>query len=413
MAKHSNCSLSSPIRSLPFPFSFLPLDRPILFLDQSQFEPPEQAVCFLENMKVVVNGGQLLNHEGVEVRPRDWGGVDGLMFQDMHQKIPSYYKHFVETMEKNGWKRGKTLFGAPYDWRYAQLRIDDHYDKMQALIEEIYASTGKPVSIYGHSMGPTVGLAFLHRMTQPWKDRHIAVFMASAPVWTGSVVSVWSAISGLDCKSAFGHDCPGAEGGLGRALLRELADSMPASFATMTLPGDPETDPSTWGKDEVIIKTPSKTYSAHDLHEIMTDLGLKDGAAVQQIVAKDLGATTFKAPLVDTHVYYGFGVPTPSTFEYDVDFAPLKIGEGPPQESKIVRSVDDAGDGVVRAIFELEFLALAQPPPGLCCPSNHMHQYPLEVGSLCRLLSNLSNVHADDVLACALTMTSRMHCRSR
>ena len=101
----------------------------------------------------MVKGNQLANHEGVEVRPRDWGGVDGLMYQDLHKKIPSYYKQFVETMEKNGWKRGETLFGAPYDWRYAQLRIDDHYDKMQALIEKIYADTGKPVSIYGHSMG--------------------------------------------------------------------------------------------------------------------------------------------------------------------------------------------------------------------------------------------------------------------
>ena len=45
----------------------------------------------------------------------------GLMYQDQHKKIPSYYKHFVEVMEKNGWKRGETLFGAPYDWRYVVL----------------------------------------------------------------------------------------------------------------------------------------------------------------------------------------------------------------------------------------------------------------------------------------------------
>ena len=42
-----------------------------------------------------------------------------------------------------------------------------------------------------NATGPIVGLDFLHRMTQAWKDRHIAVFMCSAPVWTGSVVSVW------------------------------------------------------------------------------------------------------------------------------------------------------------------------------------------------------------------------------
>ena len=49
-------------------------------------------------------------------------------------------------------------------------------------------------SLHSHSnnaTGPIIGLEFLHRMTQAWKDRHIAVFMCSAPVWTGSVVSVW------------------------------------------------------------------------------------------------------------------------------------------------------------------------------------------------------------------------------
>ena len=37
----------------------------------------------------------------------------------------------------------------------------------------------------------------------------------------------------------------------------------------------------------MIIKTPSKSYTAHDLQEILLDLGLKDGAAVHRIVAKN------------------------------------------------------------------------------------------------------------------------------
>lgn len=318
---------------------------PILWLDLSQFEPPELAVCFIENMKINVVNGELHNHPGVEIRPRDWGGVEGLMYQDSQKRIPSYYKQFVETMERNGWKRGETLFGAPYDWRYASERIDDHYDKMKALIEKIHSDTGLPVSIYGHSMGPTVGLEFLHKMPQAWKDEHIAVFLASAPVWSGNVVSVWSAISGLDCIAAFGVPCPGAEAGLGRALLRDVADSMPASYATFAQPG--EDNPSLWSRDEVLIKTPSKSYSAYDMQEMLTDLGLTDGAEVQKFVAAGIARSTFTAPLVDTHVFYGYGVPTPTLFEYAADFSPLKLGEAPPMESRIDRNPDDYGDGVV------------------------------------------------------------------
>ena len=35
---------------------------------------------------------------GVEVRPRDFGGVDGMMYQDLQKKIPSFYVHFVNNL---------------------------------------------------------------------------------------------------------------------------------------------------------------------------------------------------------------------------------------------------------------------------------------------------------------------------
>jgi hypothetical protein len=93
-------------------------------------------------MKVKVANGKLVNHQGVRVRPRDFGGVEGLMYQDTEKRIPSYYLPFVKKMEAAGWKRGVDLFGAPYDWRFAQNRIDDHFTQLQQLIEQVYRDTG-------------------------------------------------------------------------------------------------------------------------------------------------------------------------------------------------------------------------------------------------------------------------------
>jgi len=317
----------------------------VLWLDEKQFDPPQNALCFVENMKVNVEDGKLANHQGVHVRPRDFGGVDGMMYQDLQKKIPSFYVHFVKYMEKHGWEVGKTMFGAPYDWRFATERVDDYYERVQELIETVHDDTGLPVSIFAHSMGPAVANGFLARMTQEWKAKYIALFLALAPVWSGNIVSVWSAVSGLDCEAAWGHKCPAGQGSLTKAVMRDVADSLPASFFTFPTPGK-GIDSHTWGAGEVIIKTKTKEYTAHNMPEMLLDLGLLKGHAINEIVSKELVAQ-FAAPLVDTKIFYGFGVATPSSFEYAEDFRPLFPGEEPPQESKIVRRNDDFGDGVV------------------------------------------------------------------
>ena len=52
--------------------------------------------------------------------------IVGLMYQDLEKKIPSFYVNVVKRFEKEGWVVGETLFGAPYDWRFAADRIDSY-----------------------------------------------------------------------------------------------------------------------------------------------------------------------------------------------------------------------------------------------------------------------------------------------
>ena len=85
-----------------------------------------------------------------------------------------------------GWEVGKNLFMAPFDWRVPSFNQTEFHARLQALVEEVHASTGQKVSFFALSEGPQVTLSFLHRMPQAWKDEHVAWFAATSPVWSGS-----------------------------------------------------------------------------------------------------------------------------------------------------------------------------------------------------------------------------------
>lgn len=53
------------------------------------------------------------------------------------------------------------------------------------------------MALFAHSLGPSVALHFLDTRPKGWKDEHVAAFFAVAPVWSGNVVSVNYAISGI------------------------------------------------------------------------------------------------------------------------------------------------------------------------------------------------------------------------
>ena len=81
-------------------------------------------------------------------------------------------------------------------------------------------------------------LAFLNSMSKAWKDKYIALFIAITPVWSGNIVSVWDAISGLDCKEAWGTKCPGGEAAITPGFMRAVSDSLPAAYWTFPTPGE-------------------------------------------------------------------------------------------------------------------------------------------------------------------------------
>jgi hypothetical protein len=73
------------------------------------------------------------------------------------------------------------------------------------------------------------------------------------------------------------------------------------------------TDNTTYGPDEVVIKTPSKSYTAFDAAKLITDLGFGVETLALQKVQNGLDLLQFLHPGVNTLVTYGVDVGTPGT----------------------------------------------------------------------------------------------------
>jgi pimeloyl-ACP methyl ester carboxylesterase len=88
-------------------------------------------------------------------------GLDAIANLDpeVHWPIYNYVSYFdviIKTLESQGWLRGKTLFGVPYDWRQSVC----HGPTLAALEAQILRamrdSDGRKVSLVSHSMGALV-----------------------------------------------------------------------------------------------------------------------------------------------------------------------------------------------------------------------------------------------------------------
>mmetsp|Transcript_25044 Transcript_25044/g.65294 ORF Transcript_25044/g.65294 Transcript_25044/m.65294 type:complete len:285 (+) Transcript_25044:141-995(+) len=186
---------------------------------------------------------------------------------------------------------------------------------MRHLVENATAlNPGQKVSIWAFSGGPQIAVSFLHRQTQVWKDTHVAWFAATSPVWGGVVEALAVYISGVVAAIP-----PGVVLNTTMKLeleyLRGIARALPA--ALWYFPRVAANSTTGWLKDEPVVTTKSKTYTAVDTVEILTDLGL-DAATIAGLEAltaePDLGA--FAAPGVNTVVTFGTGFPVPVALEY-------------------------------------------------------------------------------------------------
>nr|KAF6285836.1 lecithin-cholesterol acyltransferase [Myotis myotis] len=240
-----------------------------IFLDITMFLPLG-VDCWIDNTRVVYNrsSGRVSNAPGVQIR------------------VPGFGKTYsVEYLDKN---------------KLADQQ-EEYHQKLSGLVEEMYATYGKPVFLIGHSLGCLHLLYFLLRQPQSWKDRFIDGFISLGAPWGGSIKPMLVLASGDN---------------QGIPIMSSIRLKQKQRITTTSPWMFP--DYRVWPEDHVFISTPSFNYTGRDFQRFFEDLYFEDGWYMW-LQSRSLLAG-LPAPGVEVYCLYGVGLPTPHTYIFDHGF---------------------------------------------------------------------------------------------
>ncbi|KAA6383156.1 MAG: putative group XV phospholipase A2 [Streblomastix strix] len=156
---------------------------------------------WIKNVSVIFNSSsnQFQSQPDLDVRPVDFGGVDGISIIAPALPIPSesgYYDKLVSSLKKAGYTVGQNLFGIPFDFRIMnpqQLVKSGVYEQVKRIVEKAYIMNGnKRVHFIGHSEG----CSFVHNLLidyindTSWNDKYISSLNLVSPVFGGAVTAL-------------------------------------------------------------------------------------------------------------------------------------------------------------------------------------------------------------------------------
>ncbi|XP_055306545.1 phospholipase A2 group XV-like, partial [Sitodiplosis mosellana] len=109
----------------------------------------------------------------------------------------AYFYYVADALVKNGYVRGETLFGAPYDFRKGPNENGEWFERLAYLTrrtryslyltEYVYSINNNiGITFIAHSMGGRMLLYFLQEMPQEWKDVYVKRVIALSVPWSGS-----------------------------------------------------------------------------------------------------------------------------------------------------------------------------------------------------------------------------------
>jgi len=128
--------------------------------------------------------------KGIDISITDFGGKTGI--------IESYFP-FFNTLSGWGYVLGETLFGAPFDYRYAtatNLERSGLIPNLKALIETAYNRDSMKVYLVAHSNGGPTVYTFLSAMSEMWKNTYVEGYISLSGNFLGQ----------LNAYSSFFHD---------------------------------------------------------------------------------------------------------------------------------------------------------------------------------------------------------------
>jgi len=276
--------------------------------------------CFLDGIVLEVDSGSSIsNASGIEIRPRDFGGVDGVEYSNAGSGdvLPMPYMHeMIVALEAVGYKRGVSLRAATYDFRVAGLPevLQWQYSQLKWLIEDTAAANdGQRVHLLSHSLGgPYANLFLTSFVSAPWKAKYIESHMMFSPPMAGTPVALEALIIGpqYDFVPAF---LP--------AIVVPALRTFP-SMLWMSPLSSIQGAASVF-KDQVLVQTPEANYTSADLGQLFAAMN----STVMQAALPGLQmATNMTADAPGVKIFCAFvnDTKTTTSFALNSEFTKLE-----------------------------------------------------------------------------------------
>jgi len=266
--------------------------------------------CWADNIRLEYNRStkKSRNRAGVQTRVPGWGHTDSMEYLDpswsawVLADAGNYLHDMVEFLVDQGYTRGRSVRGAPYDFRLAPHSQLEYFSRMVSLIEEMYSDNDNtPVTIISHSMGGLFGLHFLQGRSKSWLSKYIHKFIPLNTPWRGAALQLNTYASGYNMDISL----------IDPLVIRHEQRSYETGVYILPLP-------TTWhDQQQVLVHTPRRNYTVQNYQEFFNDIGFPIGWEMMNNI---LRLTPLTHPGVPTSCVYSVGVPTPVQFVYNEGF---------------------------------------------------------------------------------------------
>ncbi|XP_065880375.1 lecithin-cholesterol acyltransferase-like 1 [Euphorbia lathyris] len=247
------------------------------------------------------------NAPGIQTRVPNFGSVTSLLYLDPNlQQLTEYMAPLVKSLQGIGYVADKTLFGAPYDFRYG-LATQGHPSRvgsiflqdLKHLIEKASEiNGGKEVIIISHSLGAKFVVQLLNRNPPCWRHKFIKHFIALSAPWAGSVDIMRTFASGNTLGVPF----------VDPLLVRPEQRSSESNLWLLPNPKIFGTRP--------LVTTPHTNYSAYDIASFLADIGFSEGVYPYESRIMPLIEEELIAPQVPITCIIGSEVKTAESLLY-------------------------------------------------------------------------------------------------
>ncbi|KAG0570197.1 hypothetical protein KC19_6G143900 [Ceratodon purpureus] len=277
-----------------------------LWLDVKTLFPPFTS-CFADRLSLDYNPDTdaYSNIKGVETRVPYFGSTEGMEYLDPSLKfLTGYMIHIVDALKARGYESGKSLYGAPYDFRFAPgPHASDvalkYLKDLKNLVESASrANDNQPVVLMAHSMGGLWTLYFLNQQTPEWRDRYVARFVSVSTPWGGAVEQMMTFASGNPEGVPF----------VNSLVVREEQRRSESNLWLLPV--------SRVFGDRALVVTSGRSYTAVDMEQFLIDVGFPEGVAPYKSRIPHL-TEILQAPGVPVTLIYGHGVPTSERLSYE------------------------------------------------------------------------------------------------